>query len=105
MKKIIALLLAVVMVFALVACASTAKTEEKTDAPAPAETNNEQTTEPAEETDAPAEEETAEPAGDAVGTDIKIGVVLIGDENEGYTYSHIKGIQEAAKAQIGRAHV
>ena len=98
MKKIIALLLAVVMVFALVACASTAKTEEKTDEPAPAETNNEQTTEPAEETDAPAEDETAEPAGDAVGTDIKIGVVLIGDENEGYTYSHIKGIQEAAKA-------
>ena len=97
MKKIIALLLAVVMVFALVACASTAKTEEKTDAPAPAETTNEETTAPAEETDAPAEEETAEPAGDAVGTDIKIGVVLIGDENEGYTYSHIKGIQEAAK--------
>ena len=98
MKKIIALLLAVVMVFALVACASTAKTEEKTDEPAPAETTNEQTTAPAEETDAPAEDETAEPAGDAVGTDIKIGVVLIGDENEGYTYSHIKGIQEAAKA-------
>ena len=107
MKKIIALLLAVVMVFALVACASTAKTEEKTDAPAPAETTNEETTAPAEETDAPAEEETAEPAGDAVGTDIKIGVVLIGDENEGYTYSHIKGIQEAvsipvmAKCRIG----
>ena len=98
MKKIIALLLAVVMVFALVACASTAKTEEKTDAPAPAETTNEETTEPAEETDAPAEDETAEPAGDAVGTDIKIGVVLIGDENEGYTYSHILGIQEATKA-------
>ena len=50
MKKIIALLLAVVMVFALVACASTAKTEEKTDAPAPAETTNEETTAPAEET-------------------------------------------------------
>ena len=31
MKKIIALLLAVVMVFALVACASTAKPEEKTE--------------------------------------------------------------------------
>ena len=88
MKKIIALLLAVVMVFALVACASTAKTEEKTDEPAPAETTNEETTAPAEETDAPAEDETAEPAGDAVGTDIKIGVALIGDENEGYTYSH-----------------
>lgn len=26
----------------------------------------------------------------------KVGVILIGDENEGYTYSHIKGIREAA---------
>ena len=98
MKKIIALLLAVVMVFALVACASTAKTDDTAAETTPAETT--ETTEPAaEETEAPAEEETpAEPTGDAVGTDIKIGVVLIGDENEGYTYSHILGIQEAAKA-------
>ena len=28
----------------------------------------------------------------------KMGVILIGDENEGYTYSHIKGIREAAAA-------
>ena len=28
----------------------------------------------------------------------KVGVILIGDENEGYTYSHIKGIREAAAA-------
>ena len=85
MKKIIALLLAVVMVFALVACASTAKTDDTAAETTPAETT--ETTEPAaEETEAPAEEETpAEPTGDAVGTDIKIGVVLIGDENEGYT--------------------
>ena len=98
MKKIIALLLAVVMVFALVACASTAKTDDTAAETTPAETT--ETTEPAaEETEAPAEEETpAEPTGDAVGTDIKIGVVLIGDENQGYTYSHILGIQEAAKA-------
>ena len=98
MKKIIALLLAVVMVFALVACASTAKTDDTAAETTPAETT--ETTEPAaEETEAPAEEETpAEPTGDAVGTDIKIGVVLIGDENEGYTYSHILGIQEATKA-------
>ena len=33
---------------------------------------------------------------------IKIGVILIGDENEGYTYSHIKGIEEAA-AKLGIA--
>ncbi len=28
---------------------------------------------------------------------IKIGVILVGDENEGYTYAHIEGIQIAAK--------
>lgn len=95
MKKIIALLLALVMVFALVACASTTETKSAEETPA-AET-------PAAETEAPAEEaedEPAAPTADAVGTDIKIGVVLVGDENEGYTYSHIAGIQEAA-AKLG----
>lgn len=29
--------------------------------------------------------------------DFKVGAILIGDENEGYTYAHIKGIEEAAK--------
>ena len=96
MKKIIALLLALVMVFALAACASSTKDE----TPAADETQTPAATEDTAE--APADEtpvdETAEPAGDAVGTDIKIGAVLVGDENEGYTYSHILGIQEAAKA-------
>ena len=96
MKKIIALLLALVMVFALAACASSTKdttpAADETTTPAATEDTAEA---PADETPA---DETAEPVGDAVGTDIKIGVVLIGDENEGYTYSHIKGIQEAAKA-------
>lgn len=36
--------------------------------------------------------------GDDAANDLKIGVILIGDENEGYTYSHIKGIQDAAAA-------
>lgn len=30
-------------------------------------------------------------------SDVKIGVILIGDENEGYTYSHIDGIKKAAE--------
>ena len=30
--------------------------------------------------------------------DLKIGVILIGDENEGYTYAHIDGIKKAAAA-------
>ena len=31
-------------------------------------------------------------------TAIKVGVILVGDENEGYTYAHIEGIQKAAEA-------
>ncbi|MBQ2190897.1 MAG: BMP family ABC transporter substrate-binding protein [Clostridia bacterium] len=31
-------------------------------------------------------------------TDIKVGAILIGDENEGYTYAHIEGIEQAYKA-------
>lgn len=31
------------------------------------------------------------------GSDFKVGVILIGDENEGYTYAHIAGIQAAAQ--------
>lgn len=30
-------------------------------------------------------------------SDVKIGVILIGDENEGYTYAHIDGIKKAAE--------
>lgn len=37
-------------------------------------------------------------SGDDTASEVKIGVILIGDENEGYTYSHIKGIQDAAAA-------
>ena len=35
--------------------------------------------------------ETAE----AAGSDLKIGVILVGDENEGYTYAHIEGFKKA----------
>ena len=29
---------------------------------------------------------------------LKVGVILVGDENEGYTYAHIEGIRKAAEA-------
>lgn len=35
--------------------------------------------------------------GDGDKKDVKVGVVLIGDENEGYTLAHINGIKEACK--------
>lgn len=37
---------------------------------------------------------------DTPNSNVKIGVILIGDENEGYTYAHIKGIREAL-ANVG----
>ncbi len=83
MKKIIALLAVLTMVFALAACAAPAATTEPavtaTEAPA------------AEATEAPAAEATEAPA-------LKIGVILVGDENEGYTYAHIEGIKGAIAA-------
>lgn len=67
MKKIIALMLALVMVFALAACGATEANEGDETAGITAE-------------------------------NIKIGVVLIGDENEGYTYAHMEGVEEACDA-------
>lgn len=63
MKKILAAVLALVMILSLAACASTGKTETKADT----------------------KKEAA----------LKIGVILVGDENEGYTYSHMDGIRTA----------
>ncbi|MEA4940819.1 MAG: BMP family ABC transporter substrate-binding protein [Christensenella sp.] len=68
------------MVFALVACAAPAPAAEATEAPAAAEA-----------TEAPAVEEPAAPA-------VKIGVILVHDENTGYDAAHIEGIKAGAAA-------
>ena len=39
--------------------------------------------------------ETPDTPDDGNGTAIKVGVILVGDENEGYTYAHIEGIRKA----------
>ncbi len=46
-------------------------------------------------------------AGNASGEkNVKIGAILVGDENEGYTYAHIEGIKKAAEATgIGTANI
>ena len=92
MKKIIALLLALVMVFALVACSSkTTDDTAKDDTTAPADTT--ETTDTTGDTEAPAD--TAEE-----GKSIKVGLVLIGDENDqGYTYNFMRG-KEAADEKL-----
>ena len=70
MKKFLAIMLALIMVLSLVACG------EKTEAPVDGEQQQEETNAPA----------------------LKIGAILVGDENEGYTFAHIDGIRKAAAA-------
>ena len=95
MKKIIALLLALVMVFALVACSSkTTDDTAKDDTTSPADTT--ETTDNTDNTGDTAD--TADTAEE--GKTIKVGLVLIGDENDqGYTYNFMRG-KEAADEKL-----
>ena len=87
MKKILALLLCVALVAALfVGCGSGPQTTTTTGAPSNGDTNAPDNG----DTNAPDNGNTGAASGD-----IKIGAVLVGDENEGYTYAHILGLQEA----------
>ena len=83
MKKLLALLLALVMVFALAACGSS---EEPADTSAPADTNEWPEPLPREGRDAIA------------AADLKIGAILVHDENSGYDMAHIDGLNGAAAA-------
>ena len=65
-RKILALLLACIFVFCAVGCGNTTPSGD------------------------------GENEGGETANDLKIGVILIGDENEGYTYAHMKGIKDAA---------
>ncbi|MBR0382900.1 MAG: BMP family ABC transporter substrate-binding protein [Eubacterium sp.] len=74
MKKLLAFVLAAMMVIGLCACGSSAGGEGSTGAAA---------------------------GGEGVSAEnIKVGVIYIGDENEGYTESHMKGVQEM-KEELG----
>lgn len=85
MKKYLAVLLAVCFIFCLAACGN--KPTENGDVP-----DNQGEVAPDNQGEVtPDNGENTEKA------NLKVGVILIGDENEGYTYAHIKGIQEAAK--------
>jgi len=89
MKKLLALLLVLAMAAGMVACSSS-KTEK------PAETTT--TAAAAETTTAAASEATTTAAAATSNSDFKVGVILIGDENEGYTEAHIEGVKAAQKA-------
>lgn len=83
MKKFLATILALVMVLSLVACGDSGTTESK---------------EAAENTPVAAkgvEAVTFDGNKTGLNTDIKIGIVLVGDETEGYTAAHMNGLKEA----------
>lgn len=82
MKKLLALMLALAMALALVACGSSGNNASGSDNTAAPSSSVE-------------DDNTVTPT-DA--SDLKIGCILVGDENEGYSYAHIKGIQEAIEA-------
>ena len=92
MKKILALLLALCMVFALCACGDKAPAEEETAKPTE-ETAAETTA--AEETSEPAAEETAEPAA----SDLKVGFIFLHDENSTYDLNFINAAKAACEAK------
>ena len=98
MKKILALLLALCMVFALCACGSSSGSS----APAAEEAAPAgEEAAPTEEEAAPAEEaeEAAEaPAEESAASDLIVGLVCVEDENSGYDYAHIKGVEDAMAA-------
>ncbi len=91
MKKYLALLLALVMTLALVACGG-GNTAPAANTPAPAAS-----------TPASSGGNAATPATPATpaapeAAKLKVGAILVGDENEGYTFAHIDGIRKAAAA-------
>ncbi|MCR5271594.1 MAG: BMP family ABC transporter substrate-binding protein [Lachnospiraceae bacterium] len=89
-KKALSLVLALSMVSALVAgCGSTS--ESATEEAATEEATTEEAA-----TEEAAAEEGAETTTDA--SAIKVGVIYVGDENEGYTAAHMDGIDDMAEA-------
>lgn len=78
MKKFLALLLAGLMTVSLAACGGSSE---------PA----------ASSTPAASGAASSAPADTTANADIKVGAILIGDENEGYTFAHMEGIRAACE--------
>lgn len=101
MKKAIGVLCAVSMAGALLAgcggSSGTAQTTAAAESSAAESTTAEETTAAeSKEAESGAAEKVREPIAKE---DLKIGIIFIGDENEGYSASHINGIEEAAKEE------
>ena len=92
MKKLFALLLALVMVLTLVACSNNTPSTPSTETSAEPTVADKITAAKAN----PVKTAKVKEAADA--GKLKIGVILVGDENEGYTFAHIDGVEQMKKA-------
>ena len=84
MKKVLGILLAAAMAFAAVGCGATGTVSSDSAAGTADSTASSAST---------ADSATAEKTGSS---DVKVGVILVGDETEGYSKAHIDGIKAAA---------
>ena len=113
MKKLLAIAMALIMVLTMAACSSPSGDGSQGQDAAPAAEPAAQeaetpTTEPAQEQDTtPAESGNPydnvlprENRSPIAASDLKIGVILIHDENSGYDYAHLEGVKKAA-ANLG----
>ena len=100
MKKVLSLALAAAMTVSLAACGSgDGQTQAGTDAAAGSQTNAQ--TEAADGSAAGESQAGSEAALTGSGVakeDLKIGIIYIGDENEGYSAAHMAGIDEMVEA-------
>ncbi len=94
MKKILVIILAAAMVLGLAACGSSSSAK-------PAQASSAASTSAAAAAEASSEQAAPDQAASdqaAPASDVKIGVILVGDETEGYTAAHMDGIKAAIAA-------
>lgn len=96
MKKILSAILCIVLAFVCFLCACSETPAETSDVPAPTDYGftGEKDLAPQGTVNSTASD--VQITGDP--TAVKIGLILVGDETEGYTKAHMDGIKEAAKA-------
>ena len=99
MKKLLALLLALSMMLALAACGGDTSGDTTGDTGDAAATETEDTTSADDGAEAEETGDSAETTGTAIDpSEIQIGVIYIGDEQEAYTANHYNGLVAACEA-------
>lgn len=98
MKKLLALILALVMCLSLAACGGGNSTSSENTGDAAAADDSAETAETAQAPETGDTAETAETTEPAAAADVKVGMICVHDENSGYDAAHISGLKAACEA-------